>query len=72
LRTAFVMGNVWLFAALILFLGADDYTPVQGTYRFLGVGGWHYASTYNALIGACVIAAVICFAAMAILRITKG
>ena len=51
----FVLGNVWLLAALALWLGRNFYRADPVRYSFFGVGGPHSPLAYQAMIVVCVV-----------------
>jgi hypothetical protein len=50
----FVMGNVWLLTAVMLWLGRDQVRSEPVRFAFFGVGGLHSPFTYQMLIVLCV------------------
>lgn len=54
-RWYLLLGNLWLLAALVLYLGrvAVRYQPTR--YSFFGIGGWLSPFAYGLLIAACII-----------------
>jgi hypothetical protein len=64
----FIAGNMWLFAAAVVFWG-QEFTPatsgmVSGyqEWRLFGIGRTFYAYQYPWLLGALIVIAATCFA----------
>jgi len=51
----FVMGNIWLFVGIVLWLGRNIMTTQPVRYSFFDVGGPHSPWAYQALIVICLI-----------------
>lgn len=54
----FVLGNVWLLAAMGLWLGRNLHTLEPVRYSFFGVGGPHSPLAYQSMILVCVVIGV--------------
>lgn len=57
----FIFGNVWLLVALLLFVECRFARSDPYMVSFTDRGAWMYPGTYNALVGLCVLASVVCF-----------
>jgi hypothetical protein len=51
----FIVGNVWLLMALVLYLGRVAVRHQPTRYSFFGIGGWHSPSVYGILIICCIV-----------------
>ena len=58
---AFVVGNLWLLAAIVVFLGRKVARSNPLMVSFTTEGGWFYPQTYDAVNAFCVVMAVACF-----------
>ena len=56
-----ISANMWLLAALTLFIGGKVVRTEPVMYSFFDVGAWLYPDTYHTLIGLCIGAALLCF-----------
>jgi serine/threonine protein kinase len=61
LSLAMLGASPWLLVMITLMLGKKWVRSNPTMYAFYDVGGWMYPSTYNALIGACVLLALASF-----------
>jgi hypothetical protein len=67
---AFIFGNIWLLAAVALFLGCKFARSDPYMVSFTSEGGWLYPGIYNAVNIFCIVVAVACFWFMAASRRT--
>lgn len=58
---AFVVGNLWLLAAIVVFLGRTFARRAPDMVSFTSEGAWLYPLTYDAVNAFCVVMAVACF-----------
>ena len=65
---AFIFGNLWLFAAVAVFLGCKFARSDPYMVSFTAEGAWLYPGTYNAVNIVCLVMAVVCFALTAATR----
>jgi hypothetical protein len=56
----FLIGNGWLFVALVLMLGRTIARTDPTFYTFFDLGGWLNPLVYNSLVLLCLVAAGIC------------
>ena len=65
---AFIFGNVWLLAAVAMFLGCKFARSDPYMVSFTSHGAWLYPGTYNAVNAFCLVVAVACFGLTAATR----
>lgn len=58
---AFIFGNVWLLAALAMFLGRKFARSEPYMVSFTSEGAWLYPGTYSAVNILCIVVAAGCF-----------
>lgn len=54
----FIVGNLWLFIALVLLLGRNVARTQPTMYSFFGIGGWYYPAPYGFMVVVCVVLGV--------------
>ena len=67
---AFIFGNVWLIAAVAMFLGCKFARSDPYMVSFTTQGAWLYPGTYNAVNLFCLLVALGCFGVTAATRRT--
>ena len=67
---AFIFGNVWLLAAVAMFLGRKFARSDPYMVSFTSQGAWLYPGTYNAVNILCLVVAAVCFGLTALTRRT--